>query len=92
MKRRRTASRVTAVTKAVRSIKDGPSGVNADRKATILARMRFNPDPIGRLDVVEMFGIHETLASTLLIELVDEGLIYPVRTGKNRRYYLTKES
>ena len=79
------------MTKAVRRIKDGPSGVNPDRKAAILAWMRFNPDPIGRLDVVDMFGIHETLASTLLTELVDEGLIYPFRVGRNRRYRLTGE-
>lgn len=86
MRRRRPASRVAAVTRAVRRIKDSPTGVNAQRKAALLADLRAHPRLVSTADVAEMFGIHSVLAVTLLSELVAEGLLQRV-TVDQRRYY-----
>jgi hypothetical protein len=87
-------SRAKAVTRAVRQIKDGGStGVNTARKAAICATLTDHPEGlIGRRDVVAMFGIHRTLASTLLSELVSEGLLDVINVGRRRYYRLKKRN
>jgi predicted transcriptional regulator of viral defense system len=91
MKRRRAASRVTAVTRAVRRIKDAPTGINAQRKAALLASLRAHPRLVSTADVADMFGIHSALAATILSELVAEGLLQRVIVDQ-RRYYRLLES
>jgi DNA-binding transcriptional ArsR family regulator len=91
MNRQPAANKVTAVTRTVRRIKDKPIGVNARRKELILAQMRLNPEPIGRFDVVEMLDVYKRTATTLLSELVAEGLIYSIKVGTRRYYRLTEE-
>lgn len=79
------ARRAVAIAHAVRRIKDKPAGVNAQRKATLLAHLRGSPEPVTRHDVVAMFEVNLRHASALLGELLDEGLICRVGVG---RYHL----
>jgi predicted transcriptional regulator len=80
--------RAVAIVRAVRRIKDKPTGISAQRKTMLLAHLRDNPEPITHHDVAALFGIHLRSASRLLAELVDEGLICRVDTA---RYHLTRD-
>lgn len=77
--------RAVAIARAVRRIKDKPTGISAQRKTMLLAHLRDNPEPITRRDVVALFGVNLQNASVLLGELIDEGLICRVGVG---RYHL----
>ena len=64
-----------------------PEATEAERAVLVLAAEKGN---LLRSDVEERLGISRSMASRILKQLLDDGLLKPVGNGRNRQYMISK--